>query len=468
MLERYDIAIIGAGPGGYVAAIRAGQLGRRVVVVEREPTLGGVCLNWGCIPTKALIKNAEMVRFVQDKAPDYGITVSGTAVDWGVGVQRSRRVVRRMTKGVEGLFKKNNVAIVRGAARFVDDHTLTVELSGDGGEAVTIDAENVIVATGSRSRLLPGMVADGERILTSRHAVALDAVPRRLLIMGAGAIGMEFAYIFRSYGAEVTVIEMLDSVLPLEDREAGQVVARSMAKGGIKFRTSTRVESVTPLDDGVRLVMTAGGKEEAIEGDRLLVAIGRAPNSEDLNLAAAGVLTERGFIAVDADRRTSAPSVYAIGDVVGAPMLAHKASHEAVQVVEHLAGLETHPFDATLIPSCTYCQPQVASIGRTEPQAREAGYDVKVSKFPFQAIGKPIAIGDYEGWVKIVADAKYGEILGATIVGPDATEIIHELVVARSAELTADDLAATIHAHPTLSEAIHEAALGVVGVPIHI
>lgn len=463
----YDVAIIGAGPGGYVAGIRAGQLGLKAVVIDRDPNLGGVCLNWGCIPTKALLKNAEMVHFVQDKAESFGIGLGSITLDWAKAVDRSRGVVKRMNRGVEGLLRKAGTDVVIGSATLRDAHTVVV--SGASGETV-LNAAHVIVATGSRSRLLPGMTADGERILTSRHAVQLAQVPQRLLVMGAGAVGMEFAYVYHAYGAEVTVIEMLDRVLPLEDAEASELVAKQFSKRGVRIRTATKVEAVETGADGVRLTVSpvGGGPSEVLEGDQVLVAIGRVPNTEGLGLEALGVTTERGFVKVDAELRSSVPHIFAIGDVAGPPMLAHKASHEGVQVVEMLAGQSVHPIDATFIPNCTYCQPQVASIGLTEAKAREAGRDVKVSKFPFIGIGKAVAIAEYDGWVKIVSDAKYGEILGATIVGPDATELIHELVLARTAELTADDLAATVHAHPTLSESIHEAALGVVGLPLHI
>lgn len=465
--KQYDVAIIGAGPGGYVAGIRAGQLGLKAVVIDRDPNLGGVCLNWGCIPTKALIKNAEMVHFVQDKAESFGIGLSGITLDWAKAVDRSRGVVKRMNRGVEGLLRKNGVDVVIGSATVQGANTVVV--AGEAGETV-IGAANIVIATGSRSRLLPGLTADGERIITSRHAVKLDAVPKRLLVMGAGAVGMEFAYVYHAYGAEVTIVEMLDRVLPLEDAEASELVAKQFSKSGIRIKTATKVESVEVTGDGVRLTVTpvGGGESEVLEGDKVLVAIGRAPNTENLGLEAVGVALERGFVKVDGDLRTSVPNIFAIGDVAGPPMLAHKASHEGVQVMEMLAGRAVHSIDASFIPNCTYCQPQVASIGLTEARAREAGLDVKVSKFPFIAIGKAVAIAEYDGWVKIVSDARYGEILGATIVGPDATELIHELVLARTAELTADDLAAAVHAHPTLAEALHEAALGVNGLPLHI
>ncbi len=469
MAEKYDIAIIGAGPGGYIAAIRAGQLGLRTVVVEREKALGGVCLNWGCIPTKALIKNAQMVRFLEERAEDFGISVTDPSASWQKAIERSRRVVKRMNRGVEGLLRKNGVDVVQGTARI--SSATSLEVTPPEGDKISIQASNIIVATGSRSRLLPGLVADGARVMTSRHAVTLEDAPSRLVIIGAGAVGMEFAYVYNAYGTEVTVVEMLDRVLPLEDQEAGELVAKHFAKSGIDIRLSTPVQSVDIHEGGVKVTLGGGkdGQTDVVEADKVLVAIGRMPNTEGLDLEAAGVaVSERGWIQVDDHLRTSAPTIFAIGDVAGPPMLAHKASHEGVQVVEMLAGLEVHPVDASFIPNCTYCEPQVASIGHSEAAARSAGYDVKVSKFPFIAIGKSIAIGEHDGWVKIVADAKYGEILGATIVGPDATEIIHELVLARSAELTVDDVAASIHAHPTLSEAIHEAALGITGVPLHI
>lgn len=468
MAEQYDVAIIGSGPGGYVAGIRAGQLGLKAVVIEKEPNLGGVCLNWGCIPTKALIKNAEMVNFLHKKAEDFGISAMNPSISWEKAVDRSGKVVSRMNRGVAGLLKKNGVTVIQGTARFTGAHELAVT-APDGTEQ-RVEAAHVIIATGSRSRLLPGMTADGERILTSRHAIRLNKVPHRLLVMGAGAVGMEFAYVYRAYGAQVTVIEMLDRVLPLEDAEAGELVRRSFERAGIDVRTSTKVAGIAQTEAGVRLTVepAAGGPAEVLEGDQVLVAIGRMPNTENLGLESVGIATERGFVKVDAALRSSLPHVFAIGDVAGPPMLAHKASHEGVQAVETIAGLPAHGIDASFIPNCTYCQPQVASIGYTEAKARELGHEVKVSKFPFVGIGKAVAIGETEGWVKIVSDARYGEILGATVVGPEATEIIHELVLARTAELTAAELAGMVHAHPTLSEAIHEAALGVDGLALHI
>lgn len=466
MADRYDITIIGAGPGGYVAGIKAGQLGLKAAVVERAATLGGVCLNWGCIPTKALLKNAEMADFVGRRADEYGIEIGDPDLSWSKGVKRSQRVVKRMSKGVEGLFKKYGVDWIRGSARFVGERDLRID-DAEEGSPEAVESETIVIATGSRARLLPGMAADGSRIITSRHAVALDQVPDRLVILGAGAVGMEFAYIYSAYGAEVTVLEMMERALPQEDPEAGDFVASSFRRRGISIETGVRVESVEATEAGVRLVAVRDGGEAAYEGDSVLVAIGRAPVTDGLGLDAAGVATSDGFITVDEAGRTSASHVFAVGDVVGPPMLAHKASHEGLVAVKTAAGQDARAADEWLIPRCTYCHPQVAAIGRTAEQAQEAGYDTAVAKIPFAAIGKAVAVGDHAGWIKLVADAQYGEVLGATIVGPGATEIIHEIALARWAELTVDQLAATIHAHPTLSEAVHEAALGIDGSPIH-
>lgn len=463
MSDRYDVVIIGAGPGGYVAGIRAGQLGLRTAVVEKGD-VGGVCLNWGCIPTKALLKNAELVNLLKHDAKTFGIAFDNLEVKWEPAVKRSRQVVRRLVKGVEFLLKKNNVDLVRGEARLTSANTVEVSPEGQ-----VLEAGHIIIATGSRARLLPGMVADGERIIVSRHAVQLDRVPEKLLIMGAGAVGVEFGYLYNAYGSQVTIIEMLSRVLPLEDSEASEVLAKSFTRSGIEIHTGTRVEGFSVTDDGVRLIaVSEDGREVQFEGDQLLVAIGRAPNTETLGLEEIGVETEQGFVKTNEMRQTNVGGVYAIGDVAGPPMLAHKAMHEGVAVVEHLAGREAHMADASYIPNCVYCLPQVASVGLTEEAAREAGYDVEVGRFPFQAIGKALAINEREGFVKLVVDRQYGEILGAVIVGPDATELIHEVTLARTAELTPDEVIATVHAHPTLHEAIHEAALAAaVGAPIH-
>lgn len=462
MSDRYDVVIIGAGPGGYVAGIRAGQLGLKAAVVEKAD-VGGVCLNWGCIPTKALLKNAEVANLVQNDARKFGVEFEDVHVNWAPAVKRSQRVKRRLVKGVEFLLKKYEAELVRGEGRLTSPNT--VDVSPDGR---VLEAENIVIATGSHARLLPGMEADGERIIVSRHAVELDSVPEKLLIMGAGAVGMEFAYVYNAYGTEVTVIEMLPGVLPLEDPEVTGVVAKAFTRSGIKLHTGTRVEDHEVTDDGVKLTaVNEDGGEVQFEGDQLLVAIGRAPNTESLGLEDVGVETKRGFVETNRILQTNVGSLYAVGDVAGAPMLAHKAMHEGVAVVEHLAGMDAHAPDATFIPSCTYCIPQVASVGMTQEQAEEAGYEVEVGRIPFQAIGKALAIDEREGFVKTIVDRRYGEILGAHIVGPDATEMIHEFALARRAELTPHEIIATVHAHPTLHEAVHEVALASIGSPIH-
>jgi len=471
MAERYDVVIIGAGPGGYVAAIRAGQLGLRTAVVEKAE-LGGVCLNWGCIPSKVLLHHAEVVRKFQ-RARDYGIAVDGWRADYGRAVQRSRRVVNRLVKGVGFLLKKNKVEVIAGEGYVAaaDTESFAGKRFGvvvRGESEQDLKADNVIVATGSRPRSIPGVEINGERILTSRQAIVLDELPSSIIIIGASAVGVEFAYVFQSYGCQVTLLEMLPQVLPLEDSEVADLLEKSFTRQGMTVHTSTRVESVMADEEGVtvRASSEQGGLE--LRAEKALVAVGRAPNSEGLGLEALGVKIDRGFIQVDGMMRSNVPGVYAIGDVAGPPLLAHKAMHEGIVAVEHIAGLQPVPVDHSHIPSCTYCQPQVASIGLTEAQAVEQGYEIKVGRFPFRGIGKALAIHDYEGFVKLVVDAQYGEILGAHIIGPEATELIHELALARTAELTPDEIVSTIHAHPTLHEAIGEVALAVDGRAIHI
>ncbi|MFQ6058087.1 MAG: dihydrolipoyl dehydrogenase [Anaerolineae bacterium] len=459
--HQYDVVVIGGGPGGYVAAIRAAQLGLRTAVVERE-NVGGVCLNWGCIPTKALLRNAEVLSLFR-QARDFGITVEGLSYDFGQAIKRSRRVAGRMVKGVKFLLRKNGVELVQGEGYLAARHTVAVQPEGQ-----ELKAQHVIVATGSRPKTLPGIEVDGQRVITSRQALEQADVPQSLIIMGAGAIGVEFASIYQSYGCQVTLVEMLPQVLPLEDAEIAKVLARSLTRQGIKVMTGTRVEGVETRESGVEVRVSSERGEDTLRSDRVLVAIGRDPNSENLGLEASGVAIERGFIQVNERMETSVPGIYAIGDVAGPPLLAHKAMAEGVVAAEAIAGRETYGVDYSSIPRCTYCHPQVASIGLTEAQARDQGYEVKVGRFPFRANGRALAGGDYEGLVKLVVDARYGEILGAHIVGPEATEVIHEIALAKSAELTPAEIAATIHAHPTLSEALSEAALAVEGRAIHI
>ena len=460
-LAEGKVVVIGAGPGGYVAAIRAAQLGLKTALVEKE-NVGGVCLNWGCIPTKVLLRNAEVVSLFR-RARDFGVTVEGLSYDFSQAFKRSRRVANRLVKGVEFLLKKNGVEVIRGEGRLAAVDTVVIQPEGR-----ELKADHVIVATGSRPKSLPGMVVDGERVITSRQALALTEVPQSLIIIGAGAIGVEFASIYRPYGCQVTLVEMLPQVLPLEDAEIAKVLARSLTKQGIRVMTGTRVEGVEVEGAGVEVRVSSEKGEETLQSERALVAIGRAPNSENLGLEALVVAIERGFIQVNRRMETNVAGIYAIGDVVGPPLLAHKAMVEGVVAAEAIAGVDTDGVDYTSVPRGTYCRPQVASIGLTEAQAREQGNEVEVGRFPFRASGRALAGGDYEGLVKLVVDGRYGEILGAHIIGPEATEIIHEIALAKSAELTPSEIAATIHAHPTLSETVGEAALDVEGKAIHV
>jgi len=462
--QSYDVTIIGAGPGGYVAAIRAAQLGLKAVLVEKEH-LGGVCLNWGCIPTKALLRNAEVVSLL-GRGKEFGFTVTGLDMDFGAAVDRSRKVSERLVKGIAALMRKNGVEVIEGGGVLQSPHTVEVTLNGGGTR--TLETRNVIVATGGQARSIPGITPDGERVLTYREAIVLRELPRSAIIIGAGPIGLEFAHVWSTYGAELTVVEMLPRALPLEDTEISAEIERAFKRRKVRLLTSTRVQGVEATAGGVRVHVASDQGEQALEAERALVAIGVRPNSENLGLEAIGVQTERGNVIVDAAMRTNVPGVYAIGDVTGKLALAHVASAQGLVAAETIAGVETVTLDYEMLPRCTYCQPQVASFGLTEAQAAERGHQVKVGRFPFQANGKALGLGDYEGFVKIVADAASGEILGGHLVGPEVTELLPELVLARHWELTPEEIARTVHAHPTLSEALMEAAHGVFGTAIHI
>lgn len=467
-ISAYDVIVLGGGPGGYVAAIRAAQLGKKAAVVERE-ALGGVCLNWGCIPTKSLLRNAELATILTTEAKEFGFSFDNLTLDYAAAQKRSRQVSDRLVRGIGFLFRKNGVTLVQGTGKLIGPRQVRVEPTGQ-----VLEAPKIIIATGARPRALPGMVVDGQKIITSRQALELTSVPKRMVIVGAGAIGMEFAYVFRAYGAAVTVIEMLPHVLPLEDEETAAEVAKAFKKQGIVTLVNTRTEAVEPTADGVnvRVKDQATGQEQTISADVVLVAIGVAPNSEGIGLEAAGVQTDkRGFIPVNETMQTNVPHIYAIGDVTGKLLLAHVASAQGIVAAEHLAGHETRPIrdaDYAFMPRCTYCKPQVASLGYTEAQAKEKGYEIKVGKFPFIANGKALGLNEKDGFVKIIADAKYGEILGAHLVGPEVTELLPELALARTWELTVEEIARTVHAHPTLSETLMEAAHGVSGQAIHI
>jgi len=454
MAQAYDIAIIGSGPGGYVAAIRAAQLGFKTLVIERDK-LGGVCLNWGCIPTKALLKSAEVLEEIR-QAKNYGLKVDGVAADFPAIIKRSRRVAEMNSKGVEFLMKKNKVDVLYGTAQFKTKNTLGVKTNDGTQEEVT--AKHIIIATGGRPRSIPGVEIDGDTVISSKQAMLLQERPASLIVIGAGAIGVEFAYLYNALGSKVTVVEMLDSLLPLEDKEITDILAKSFKKAKIAVHTSTRVESVKTNTNGVEITISSGGKSETLRADKALMAIGVQGNVQGLNLAAAGLKDEKGFIPVNEWYETGVTGIYAIGDITGPPLLAHVASHEGIVCVEKIAGVQTHAVDYDSIPGCTYCQPQVASIGLTEQQAKEKGYELKIGRFPYSASGKARAIGARDGMVKLIFDKKYGELLGAHIIGAEATELIAEIGVAKALESTSVELFKTMHAHPTLSEMIMEAA----------
>ena len=471
---QYDVVVVGSGPGGYVSAIRAAQLGLKTAIVERE-SLGGVCLNWGCIPTKALIHNAEVLDELHHAA-EYGFSFDNLKVDFGKAVKRSREIVLRQTKGVGFLMKKNKIDVIEGHGTFVDAHTLRVTPSEfkPAAQEQRVTAAHFVVATGARARSLPGTPIDGDRILQYRDAVMLDAVPPRMIVVGSGAIGMEFSYVYSTYGAEVTVIEMLDQLLPLEDAEVSAEVQKAFHKRGITTLTSTRTEKIVVGSDGVTVTVRnlKSNEEQTLQADRVLMAIGVHPNTDQLGLAAAGVqLDARGFVEINELMRTNIPHIYAIGDCTGKLALAHVASAMALVAAESIAGVPTQPIPADrylFMPRATYCDPQVASLGYTEAQAKAKGYEVKVGKFPFLPNGKAQALGAKTGFVKLITDARYGEILGAHLVGPQVTELLPELSLAQMMEITPSEIARNVHAHPTLSEVLMEAAHAVEGHPIHL
>ena len=456
MSDPFDLVIIGSGPGGYVAAIRASQLGLKVAIVEREK-LGGICLNWGCIPTKALLRSAEIKHYL-DHAADYGLSAGTVGFDLAAVTKRSRKVAGQLNAGVAHLMKKNRVTVVEGEAALEAATRVRV------GERV-LEAKNVIVATGARARELPHLKADGNRIWTYRHAMVPPAMPTELLVIGSGAIGIEFASFYSDMGAKVTVVEMMDRILPVEDAEISALMAKAFTRQGLRLLTSTGVESLVADAEGV--TATIGGKAERFS--HAIIAIGIAPNSEGLGLEALGVAMERGHILTDAWGRTNVEGLWAIGDVTGPPWLAHKASHEGVVAAEAIAGApHAHPMDKSNIPGCTYSRPQVASVGLTEAQATAAGYKVKVGRFQAIGNGKAIALGEAEGLVKTIFDAETGALLGAHMAGAEVTELIQGYAIARQAEATHETLAATIFPHPTLSEMMHEAVLDADGRVIHL
>ena len=447
----YDVVIIGGGPGGYSAAIRARQLGRKTALIE-EADLGGVCLNWGCIPTKALLKQAEIYQLVRH-ADEYGLKVDEPEVDWGAVIGRSRAVAERLSKGVAYLMQKNGIDVLQGHGKLTPARKVQVD---DGKTVTELEAAQVILATGSRAKSIPGVEFDDARIISSREAMILEEQPQALAIIGAGAIGVEFAYFYRAYGSEVLLLETLPQILPREDEEIAAGLAESLSKQGVEIATGARGMEVSSKKRRLAVDYEVDGQAFTREVDRILIATGIQGNIEGLGLEAAGVRTRNGMVEVDGQMETSAKGVYAIGDVAGPPQLAHAAVQEGIAAVEFAAGKERPELGQ--VPRCIYCQPQVASVGLSEKEAREAGYDVKVGRFPFAASGKGQAAGETEGLVKLVFDARYGELLGGVILGAEATELIAELALALRLEATYEELLFTVHAHPTLSEAIMEAA----------
>ena len=463
MSETYDLIILGSGPGGYVAAIRASQLGLKTAIVERE-RLGGICLNWGCIPTKALLRTSEIYHYMTH-ADAYGLSATGVSFDLTKITERSRKVAGQLNAGVKGLMKKNKVTVVEGMGKLIAPGKMMVTT---GDTTRELEAKSIIIATGARARDLPFVKADGKRIWTYRHAMVPPDMPTKLLVIGSGAIGVEFASFYSDMGAEVRIVEMLDRVLPVEDAEVSEFMAKALTKQGMVLHTSTGVQKLDATTTGVTAELKMpDGKIVKESFSHAIVAIGIVPNTEDIGLEALGVKTERGHIVVDGYAATNVPGVYAIGDVTGPPWLAHKASHEGMVCVEKIAGLNPHPFTTWNIPGCTYSRPQVASVGLTEAKAREAGLPVKVGKFPFIGNGKAIALGEAEGFVKTVFDAATGELLGAHMVGAEVTELIQGYVIARQLETTEADLMETVFAHPTLSEMMHESVLGAYGRAVH-
>lgn len=460
----YDLIVIGSGPGGYVAAIRASQLGMKVAVVERSE-LGGICLNWGCIPTKALLKSAEVFDYLK-KADDYGIQVDGAKPNFQKVVARSRNVADKMSKGINFLFRKNKIDTLIGFGRLTSEKKVQIE-SKD-GKKTEYTAKNIILATGARSRKLPSMPIDGKKIIGYRGAMVLPELPKKMVVVGSGAIGSEFAYFYATMGTEVHLIEFQDRIVPNEDAEVSRALASSFKKRGIKVMTSSEVTSVDTSGDGIKATLKTQKGEEKIEADVLLSAVGIVPNTENIGLESLGILTKRGQVLVDEYYKTNIEGIYAIGDIVHGPSLAHVASAEGILCVERIAGQHVEPLDYNNLPGCTYTQPEIASVGYTEAQAKEAGYDLKVGKFPFSASGKASAAGKNEGFVKVIFDAKYGEWLGAHFIGANVTEMIAEVVVARKLETTGHEIIKSVHPHPTMSEAIMEAAAAAYDEVIHL
>ena len=462
MNNSYDITILGGGPGGYVAAIRASQLGLNTAIIDQDP-LGGVCLNWGCIPTKSLLKSAEMINSVKN-AEQYGIKISSYKIEHSVIINRSRQISERLSKGISFLMKKNNIKHIHGRGVFSSKNSIKVS---NGKKVTNIQSKNFIIATGGRPKNVPGVSFDGKQIISSKEAMVLNKPPKDMVIIGAGAIGCEFAYFYNTCGTKVIMVEMMDRILPMEDQDISKELNNRFVDSGIVINTNAIVEKVEKLKTKVKVHIKNGNKKIVVESSTVLIAIGITGNVDDIGLNTIGVNIDNGSIIIDEYGQTNIPNIFAIGDVSGPPWLAHVASAQGHVAVEKIANHNTRPVDYSNIPSCTYCQPQVASLGLTEAKAKEQGYKIKVGKFYFKSSGKALSIGEPNGFVKIIFDSKYGELLGCHIIGAEATEMIQELVIAKSLEATWENLALTMHPHPTLSESIMEAALDAYGIGVH-
>jgi len=466
MAETYDVIVLGSGPGGYVAAIRAAQLGLKTAIVERE-NLGGICLNWGCIPTKALLRSAEIYHYMQH-AKDYGLAAEAISADIAAVVKRSRGVARQLNQGVTHLMKKNKITVHMGTGKLVAKRKLSV--TDADGKAQELTAKHIILATGARARDLPNLPADGKRVWTYRHAMTPSEMPTKLLVIGSGAIGIEFASFYNDMGADVTVVEMMDRIVPVEDADVSAFLEKALKKQGMTIMTGAKIEKIAATGQGVSATIKGrDGKDVAGEYSHVIVAIGIVPNTQDIGLEALGVATDdRGFLKTDAACRTNVDGIWAIGDITAPPWLAHKASHEGVIAAEAIAGQHPHVMDARNIPGCTYCHPQIASVGLTEAKAKEAGYEVKVGMFPFIGNGKAIALGEQEGFTKTVFDAKTGELLGAHMIGAEVTEMIQGYTIGKTLETTEAELMHTVFPHPTISESMHESVLAAYGRALHV
>jgi dihydrolipoamide dehydrogenase len=460
-MGKFELIVVGGGPGGYVSAIKAAQLGKKVAIVESSH-LGGVCLNWGCIPTKALLKNAEVLEIVRN-ASKYGIEIPEYNVKWSKVVKRSRDVSRRLNKGIEFLMKKNKITYIPALGKLIDSNT--VQVTNNEGIIDKISAENIIIATGARPKWFPGMEPDGDRVITSKEAMVQKEQPKSLAIIGAGAIGIEFAHFYNTYGTDVTVIEALPNILPLEDEDVSKELLSIFKKRKMNILTNTLVDKIERLKTKVKIHTRDG---QIIEAEKALIAVGVQANIENIGLEEIGIALDNGWISTNKFMQTNIDTIYAIGDVAGPPWLAHVASEEGIVAAEHIAGKNPEPMKYDNIPGCTYCQPEIASVGLTEKAAREAGYELKIGNFPFRALGKAMAVGDTDGFVKMIYDAKYGELLGCHIIGSEATNLITEAGIARKLEATWHEVLTTIHPHPTLSEAIMEATADALGEAVHI